>query len=111
MRRSLLFPIVTSTHRCATGKGGAMIPFASLFRVLCLLVVCIFSMAGLGQNSGTIQGTVTDPQGAVVAGATVQAIDEAKGVVVRDTTSNAEGLFVLHPLQPGNYTVRVEAKG
>src|SRR5919198_4863627 len=108
MRKSLcpLFPILTSTNQRTTGKGGSMIPFASQFRILSLLAVCLFSVAAFAQNSGTIQGTVTDSQGAVIAGATVQAVDDAKGVVVRDTTSNSEGLFVLQPLQPGVYTVR-----
>ncbi len=88
-----------------------MNPFSSKSRVLCLLAVFLFAAGAVAQNSGSIQGTVTDAQGAVIAGANVQAIDADKGVVARDSTTNADGLFVLQPLQPGRYTVRVEAKG
>ncbi|MGC2198049.1 MAG: carboxypeptidase regulatory-like domain-containing protein [Terriglobales bacterium] len=88
-----------------------MNPFLSKFRVLCLVAVSLFAVSAMAQNSGSIQGTVTDAAGAVIFGATVQAIDSDKGVVVRDATTSAEGLFVLQPLQPGTYTVRVQAKG
>jgi carboxypeptidase family protein len=88
-----------------------MNPSSLQFRILPLLAVCLLAMSAMAQNSGSIQGTVTDAQGAVIAGANVRAIDADKGVVVRDATSNAEGLFVLQPLQPGKYTVKVEAKG
>ena len=76
-----------------------------------LAVVFLFPRPVLAQNSGSIQGTVVDPQGGVIPGATVMAVDEAKGVVMRDTTTGPDGLFLLQPLQPGTYTIRVNAKG
>jgi hypothetical protein len=88
-----------------------MNPFPSKFGVLCLVAMSLFAVGAMAQNSGSIQGTVTDAAGAVIPGATVQAIDSDKGVVVRDATTSAEGLFVLQPLQPGTYTVRVQARG
>jgi hypothetical protein len=85
--------------------------FTSIFRAMSLFALALFSITALAQNSGSIQGTVADSQGAVIAGANVQAVDQQKGIVVRDTTTNSEGLFVLQPLQPGNYLVKVQAKG
>ena len=78
-------------------------------RILSLLALSLLAAPALAQNSGTIQGTVTDAQGAVIAGANVQALDQEKGVVARDATTNSEGIFVLQPLQPGNYTIKVQA--
>src|SRR5207302_4303142 len=60
---------------------------------------------------GAITGTVVDPAGAVIAGASVQAIDQGKSVVVRQATTGPEGLFRLEPLQPGVYTVHVNVNG
>src|SRR5713226_7721819 len=85
--------------------------FASKFNLFFLAVVFLFARPVLAQNSGSIQGTVVDPQGGVIPGATVTAFDEAKGVVVRDTTTGPDGSFLLQPLQPGTYTIRVNAKG
>jgi len=61
-------------------------------------------------GSGTIQGTVTDPTGAVVAGATVTATNVETGVETTRKTTDA-GLFVLTPLQPGQYNVTVKVEG
>jgi hypothetical protein len=61
-------------------------------------------------GSGTIQGTVTDPSGAVLAGASVVATNVETGVQTSRKTTDA-GFFVLSPLQPGEYTVTVKAEG
>ena len=61
-------------------------------------------------SSGSIQGTITDPSGAVVPQATVTAVNLATGVeTARQTT--AAGLYVLTPLPAGEYSVRVTASG
>src|SRR6266576_1378355 len=79
--------------------------------VVGLVAFCLFAVQAFAQNSGNIQGTVTDAQGAVIPGATVQAIDQAKGAVARQVTTSGDGLFILQALQPGTYTIRVQAKG
>ena len=61
-------------------------------------------------GSGSIQGTVFDPSGAVVAGATVVATNLATGVEATRATSGA-GLYVVSPLTAGTYSVTVSAKG
>ncbi|HEX5890285.1 MAG TPA: TonB-dependent receptor, partial [Pyrinomonadaceae bacterium] len=58
----------------------------------------------------TLTGTVTDPNGAVVAGVRVIATLESAGVR-RETVTNDEGLYVLTDMVPGEYDLRVEAQG
>ena len=88
-----------------------MTPSASKLSLLCLLLISFLATPLLAQNSGTIQGTVVDSAGAVIAGATVQAVDQSKGNVVRQTTTGADGLFVLQPLPTGLYKIIVRANG
>jgi hypothetical protein len=73
------------------------------------LVLAATVQAQLG-GSGSINGTVTDPSGAVVAGATVTATSSATNVAATQTTSSA-GDYVLSPLTPGDYTVTITAGG
>jgi Carboxypeptidase regulatory-like domain len=55
---------------------------------------------------GTIRGTVTDPQGSVVAGAAVLIVDEATGVP-RAVDTDSEGRYEAPNLRPGTYRVEV----
>ena len=82
----------------------------SVFALLPLLLVLTASVLGQQAAKATLTGTVTDPNGAVVPGASVTATQTATGVR-RETVSNDEGLYVLTDLAPGEYEVRVEAKG
>ena len=74
-----------------------------------VLLTAAIAPAQVGGN-GTIQGTVTDPSGAVLAGATVTATNVETGVQTTRRTTEA-GFFVLSPLQPGEYTVTIKAEG
>ena len=76
---------------------------------LAALLAVSIATAQVG-GSGTIQGTVTDPSGAVVAGASVVATNVETGVQTNRKTTDA-GFFVLSPLPPGEYTVTVKAEG
>jgi hypothetical protein len=58
---------------------------------------------------GSVQGTVTDPSGAVVAGAKITITNKATGQVV-NTATNGSGTYSSGALLPGQYVVRVEAK-
>ncbi|HXB73647.1 MAG TPA: TonB-dependent receptor [Candidatus Acidoferrales bacterium] len=84
------------------------------FAIVGLLSGLLYFAAGTMQaqiaGNGTIQGTVTDPSGAVVPQATVTATNIATGVeTVRQTT--AVGFYLLSPLRAGEYNVRVAAAG
>jgi outer membrane receptor protein involved in Fe transport len=59
---------------------------------------------------GTLNGTVTDPAGAVVPGATVIATHNDTGVEAK-TTSTSSGTYTLPYLPAGTYTIRVNAPG
>ncbi len=60
--------------------------------------------------SGDIVGTVADPSGAVLAGATVQLKNDATGAT-RTATTTANGTYRFSLLSPGPYTVTVTATG
>src|SRR5208337_2653037 len=59
---------------------------------------------------GSIRGTVTDPSGSVIAGAKVAAKNISTGLQ-RETTTGADGAYVLAELPAGEYTVTAEAAG
>jgi hypothetical protein len=61
-------------------------------------------------SSGSIQGTVTDSTGTIIAGAkiTIRSLDTGQ-VVTLNTTS--AGTYSSGPLLPGRYLVRIESKG
>jgi hypothetical protein len=83
-----------------------------MYRLLiCFLACLILPLAAAAQlPSSTLNGTVTDPQGAVVAGARVVVTSNATGVS-RETTTVGDGGFTVTDLTPGEYTVRVSASG
>jgi hypothetical protein len=60
--------------------------------------------------NGLIEGTVTDPTGAVVAGAQVSVDNSATGET-RALDTNAEGLYRFPVLPLGTYTLKVSSKG
>jgi len=60
--------------------------------------------------AGTIQGTITDPSGAVVPSATVTITNKATGAVVKVTT-NSSGYYSSGPLVSGSYTIAVNSSG
>jgi len=61
-------------------------------------------------STGSIQGTITDPTGAVVPGAKVTVSNEATGLSI-GLVSSGTGTYNSGGLIPGEYTVKVEAKG
>ena len=81
----------------------------------CILVLCLALGFGasttLGQAVyGSIIGTVTDPQGAVVAGAKVTVHNVDTGLE-RTTQTSADGSYSLPELPIGTYTVTVTQSG
>jgi len=61
-------------------------------------------------GEGALEGTISDPSGALVPAATVTATNQASGVSTSRQCSSA-GLYEIAPLIPGIYTITVNAKG
>jgi len=62
------------------------------------------------QASAGITGTITDPSGAVVPNATVTIRNEGTSVADHTTTGSA-GTYAFRGVNPGTYSVTVEAQG
>jgi hypothetical protein len=84
--------------------------FAVLSAALVLALGVSVTMRAQTQTSGAINGTVEDPQGAVVPSAPVSVENEGTGQKL-DTTTNGIGGFTFNALQPGEYSVTVGASG
>lgn len=65
--------------------------------------------AQVSGSTGSITGTVTDPQGAAVADAKVTITNKETGLS-QSLSANATGYYTSGTLVPGEYTVRIEAK-
>src|SRR5258708_13218243 len=81
----------------------------------CVLVAFVATALLPGSASaqavtGTISGTVVDPQARVVPGATVTVTNEAT-TDTRVVVSDAEGNFLVTNLQPGSYTLKISLQG
>ena len=61
-------------------------------------------------GSATLTGTVKDPNGAVIAGASVTLIDEMSKAE-RTTTADAEGIYLFQSVDEGVYTLKIEVSG
>ena len=76
-----------------------------------LALVLLFAAVGWSQTTtATVYGTVTDPSGAVIPGATVTMTHEATGGVATKT-SGATGEFQFDFLRVGVYTLSIELQG
>jgi carboxypeptidase family protein len=77
--------------------------------LVCLLFTGLVQAQGVGA-SGDIRGTVTDPSGAIVSGATVTITDVAKGTK-HTVTSDSNGEYRVFGLLPSTYSVSVSKSG
>jgi hypothetical protein len=95
-------------------SGGFLMPFkyGPFFRILFvfILIFATLSATAEGSNSGAVRGTVTDPSGAVIPGATVHLTNEISGLD-RSVATGVSGQFTFAniPLHP--YRISVSASG
>ncbi len=75
-----------------------------------LALVVLLSLTAFGQVTTSLSGTVSDPTGAVVSGATVIVKHAETGIEYR-ATSSGSGLFTVPSLSAGTYTLKVNAQG
>jgi hypothetical protein len=79
--------------------------------VIIVIAVAFLALPGRAQTfRGAINGSVTDPSGAVVPNAQVKATEKATGIE-HTTVTTSDGLFAFQDLPIGNYQVTVTAPG
>src|SRR5437868_6810505 len=79
-------------------------------RWVLLFVLLSFSAISFAQGLGDIVGTVSDPSGALLAGAKITAVETGTGLA-RTTTADTQGYYVITALKPSRYTVTIESAG
>src|SRR5258708_39847370 len=95
------FPTDTNSNSLIIG-----VVMNRMFVALNVLLLCLaIGAPAHGQGGfGSISGRVTDPQGAVVPGVKVEAINDATNAR-QESTTNSSGYYELLDLAPGTYTV------
>src|ERR1041385_645239 len=76
-----------------------------------VVVFCFATFVSAQEITGAITGTVTDPNGAVVKGATVTITNSDTKLVVRTVNTGDDGQFSAPILPSGTYDIVVEAQG
>src|SRR6185369_15963505 len=90
-----------------TKKVSFLVSLLMAFTLICP----VSGPIALGQSSkGILAGTVTDPDGAVISGATIKITNNAKGTV-RETTTADDGNYRLDAVDPGTYIAEVGTSG
>jgi hypothetical protein len=81
-------------------------------RIACIIVLFLLSSVANAQSTfrGGISGTVADPQGAIIAGAVIQAKNAATGLTYA-TISSGAGHYSIQDLPLGDYSVSVSFTG
>lgn len=81
-----------------------------LFLGVALALPFLMATGAYAQFNASVQGSVQDPKGAVVAGAAVILVNTDTGVS-KKTTSDSAGVYHFDSLAPGNYTVSATEQG
>src|SRR5580698_2839880 len=84
--------------------------FLGNFLSISLLLLSAATAARAQAGRGAINGTVTDPSGAVIGGAKVTALNHATGIA-QSTVTTGGGLYSFVSLNPGTYEVTATHKG
>src|SRR5438093_12551074 len=97
-------PIVPLVGHTQTSLGVYM-RFSLLFMLL--LSISLFCF---GQATGRLEGTVTDPSGAVIPAASVKVVNPGTGQNF-DLITDERGFFVIPSLPPATYKLTVNQPG
>jgi outer membrane receptor protein involved in Fe transport len=83
-----------------------------VFMFVLAMALAMFATSAMAQSSttGSIEGMVTDPNGAAVKGATVSATSPNL-ITPQTATSGDDGRYLISALPPGKYKVTVDASG
>ncbi len=94
-------------------ENGVRSYITSSYLIVLAALACFIigvSSPAWAQYQASITGRVKDPSGAVIPGASVVATDLQNGFTYQ-TTTNSTGYYTVTSLPPGNYKVKVSAKG
>src|ERR1051326_3766347 len=80
---------------------------AFLSLVIFLAHVSVFAQQAA---NATLTGAITDQNGALVPDVKITATHTATGAI-RETITNSDGIYVFSNMSPGDYELRIEAKG
>src|ERR1700760_2197427 len=109
IRRSIFMKLVSVlSNQADTARREAAC--RGYLLLLSLLLALVPSRMLAQAIFGSINGTVTDPSGAVVPNASITVTDTDKGTTRVVTTSDS-GSFLVHDLIPDHYQLKVEASG
>jgi Carboxypeptidase regulatory-like domain len=87
-------------------ESSALFVFGFTDMIKAELYLMKVNVLAIAQTTGSITGTVTDPQGTVVSGATVS-VSNGKN----PAKTNGDGLFVVPTIVSGAYTVAIKSTG
>jgi hypothetical protein len=114
------FEISPTLRASSEGNGGEMRLVHRMTSSFAVVVWGILILIGLAAparlaaqatiSTGSIQGTIVDQRGGVVAGAKVTITNKATAQVF-PTTTNSTGAYNVAALIPGEYAIHVEFKG
>jgi hypothetical protein len=77
----------------------------------CWLLLLLLAGSAFGQaGRSTVRGTITDPQGGAVAGATITLTNTERSFT-RTQVTTEDGGYVFSAVPPGTYRIEVEATG
>lgn len=94
--------------RTRRNRSGWIVPSAA--GALCLLLLSTTSAFAQGSTTGTIRGSIQDPTGGVLPGATITLVN-AGTKALQTHVSDERGQYLFAGLFPGNYDLRVELSG
>src|ERR1035438_8917145 len=102
--------IDSKTNLSHTGKGVTTFPVPIAWWPAALLLLVLLAVPAHAQYSASLQGTVTDAQGALIPDATLTLTDKATNRTLQ-STSNSAGDFVFSALAPSVYKLETSRDG
>ncbi len=98
-------------QQASSRQSDHHLPFQPAKRAIqAFLLLALFAHLAIAQSTSQLNGSVSDPSGAKVAGANITLIDTATGLQ-RATTSSTAGLYEFVEVPPGTYRLEANAKG
>ncbi|MBI3681524.1 MAG: carboxypeptidase regulatory-like domain-containing protein [Acidobacteria bacterium] len=76
-----------------------------------LLLVLLPAIPLSSQQLSQLSGLVTDPTGAVIAGAVIQLESQTRGIRIREVTTGRDGRYHFPQILPDRYRITAKAKG